>query len=192
MLAWPSEGWVKNLQCKSPQLQPKDLHNPTPKTNCTVFMFSTCNSCLVLPLHIVEKLLEVVAVVAHPQAISIALKQSGLVDFSQYSSSSHFYCFALKQSNRYLSGMLPTFLQTRSTWTHLFLSNLLELDLDWSALKPPLNQNHTRLGDKSIFTQTTTSWSISTWRNVCEKMPSKIFSVNCSNKHNGRLLGSFG
>ena len=46
-------------------------------------MFSTCNSCLVLPLHIVEKLLEVVAVVAHPQAIYIALKQqSNLMDFS--------------------------------------------------------------------------------------------------------------
>ena len=71
--------------------------------------FSTCNSCLVLPLHIVEKLLEVVAVVTHPQAIYIALKQqSNLVDFSLciFSHPRAFFV-ALKQSNRNAPNFSP-------------------------------------------------------------------------------------
>ena len=105
------------LNLSPSQIHICNIHFVTNKiSNIILIVFiSTGNGRFVFSLHIVEKLLEVVAVVAHPQAIYIALKQSGLVDFSQYSSSSHFYCFALKQSNRCLSGMLPTFLQNRST-----------------------------------------------------------------------------
>ena len=72
------------LNLSPSQIHICNIHFVTNKiSNIILIVFiSTGNGRFVFSLHIVEKLLEVVAVVAHPQAIYIALKQFHLMCLS--------------------------------------------------------------------------------------------------------------
>ena len=82
---WPSFADLQALDQADPwsQKQLRFCLNLQKRISFTLFcstnsssLSPTCNRGLVFSLHIVEQLLEVAAIVAHPQAIAIALKKS--------------------------------------------------------------------------------------------------------------------
>ena len=79
---------LKFIPIPNSYLQHPFRHQQNLQHNSNCLHLHTGNGRFVFSLHIVEKLLEVVAVVAHPQAIYIALKQFHLMYFS----SCHLYC----------------------------------------------------------------------------------------------------